>query len=107
MLQGYRVPLVTGAKVDDLAGSLTYYFNHLQRPQRITFEGTTGDVNRLVKMLSENYKFRRENSNDPATYVFRSYRFGHTPSVLVIRESRRQRSTAPHRRYEVALLLER
>ncbi|HEV3024657.1 MAG TPA: DUF6690 family protein, partial [Pirellulales bacterium] len=25
-LQGYRVPLVTGTKPDDLAGSLTYYF---------------------------------------------------------------------------------
>ena len=107
LMQGYRVPLVTGAKVDDLAGSLTYYFNYLQRAQRITFEGTTGDVTRLVKMLTERFKFRRENSNHPATYVFRSYRFGHTPSVLQIRESHRQRSTAPHRRYEVALLLER
>ncbi|MCH8045400.1 MAG: hypothetical protein IID44_16950 [Planctomycetes bacterium] len=107
VLQGYRVPLVTGTQVDDLAGSLTYYFNHLQRPQRITFQGTTGDVNRLVKMLEENYNFRRENSRNPATYVYRSYRFGHTPSVLEIRESRRQRSTAPHRRFEVALLLER
>jgi hypothetical protein len=107
VLQGYRVPLVTGAQVDDLAGSLTYYFNHLQQPQRITFEGTTGDVNRLVKTLTEHHNFRRGNSNHPATYVYRSYRFGHTPSVLEIRESPRQRSTAPHRRYEVALLLER
>ncbi len=35
-LQGYRVPLVTGTKVADLAGSLTYYFNARQQVQRIT-----------------------------------------------------------------------
>ena len=35
-LQGYRVPLVTGTTVADLAGSLTYYFNAQQQVQRIT-----------------------------------------------------------------------
>ena len=107
VLQGYRVPLVTGVEIDDLAGSLTYYFNHLQQPQRITFEGSTGDAGRLVKMLVRKYDFRAEKSNDPAKHVCRSYRFGHLPSEIQIHESRRQRSTAPHTRYNVALVLER
>ena len=42
-MQGYRVPLVTGTKYDDLAGSLTYYFDQDQRVKLIHFRGTTGD----------------------------------------------------------------
>ena len=38
-LQGYRVPLVTGTGLSDVAGSLTYYFNAGQQVQRITLRG--------------------------------------------------------------------
>ena len=50
-LQGYRVSLVTGTRPDDLAGSLTYYFNPQQHLVKITFFGTTGDPNKLANQL--------------------------------------------------------
>ena len=34
-LAGLRVPLVTGTQIDDLAGSLTYYFDRTDQVQRI------------------------------------------------------------------------
>ena len=42
-VQGYRVPLVTGTSRDDLAGSLTYYFDKTHHVTHIHFRGTTGD----------------------------------------------------------------
>ena len=54
-LQGYRVPLVTGTTENDLAGSLTYYFNAQQQVVQIAFHGTTGDVRNLLALLSNRY----------------------------------------------------
>jgi len=54
-LQGLRVPLVTGNRLDDLAGSLTYYFDKGHEVQRIVFQGTTGDEQRLVAFLTQTY----------------------------------------------------
>jgi len=54
-LQGLRVPLVTGNRPDDLAGSLTYYFNKQHVVQRIAFQGNTGDERRLVAFLTQYY----------------------------------------------------
>ena len=54
-LQGLRVPLVTGPKTDDLAGSLTYYFDKKHAVQRIAFQGNTGDERRLVAFLTQYY----------------------------------------------------
>jgi hypothetical protein len=59
-LEGLRVPLVTGAKPDDLAGSLTYYFDKQHRLQRLTFHGTTGDERRLVALLTQAYGFKEQ-----------------------------------------------
>ena len=57
-LQGYRVALVTGTREDDLAGSLTYYFNKHQRCQRITFQGTTGDARKLIAYLTQSLRLQ-------------------------------------------------
>lgn len=54
-LYGVRVPLVTGAKVTDLAGSLTYYFTQDGRVQRIAFRGRTGDTTELVALATQRY----------------------------------------------------
>ena len=47
-LHGYRVPLVTGTNQNDVAGSLTYYFNPSQQVQQITLRGTTGDPRAII-----------------------------------------------------------
>jgi len=57
-LQGLRVPLVTGPKTDDLAGSLTYYFDKKHVVQRIAFQGNTGDERRLVGFLTQYYSMK-------------------------------------------------
>lgn len=62
--QGYRVLLVTGTGEADLAGSLTYYFDNLQRLERITFTGATGDYRPLVAFLETRYGFRRQVTTD-------------------------------------------
>jgi hypothetical protein len=57
-LYGVRVPLVTGTRVQDLAGSLTYFFTPDGRVQRISFRGRTGDTTQLVALVTQNYGFQ-------------------------------------------------
>jgi hypothetical protein len=45
---GMRVALVSGTRPDDIAGSLTYYFDKHHQLQRITFAGRTSDPRRLL-----------------------------------------------------------
>ena len=68
-LQGLRVPLVTGTKTDDLAGSLTYYFDKAQRVQRITFQGTTGDARKLVSHVTKNFGLKSVPALGPGLYM--------------------------------------
>ncbi|HEV3417868.1 MAG TPA: DUF6690 family protein [Pirellulales bacterium] len=104
-LQGYRVALVTGTRDDDLAGSLTYYFNKRQRCQRITFQGTTGDARKLIAYLTERYGFKQQTSNDPNLYLYQIRWNGSPLSELHIRPARIVRSNEPLARFEVLLAM--
>ncbi|HVX11710.1 MAG TPA: DUF6690 family protein [Pirellulales bacterium] len=106
-MQGYRVPLVTGAATDDVAGSLTYYFNRRQRVQRITFFGTTGDSRRLVALLTSKFGFARELQDDPSLFLYRVREGRKVISELRIKPAHVVRSNEPYSRFEVALLIER
>jgi hypothetical protein len=68
---GYRVPLMTGTSESDLAGSLTYYFDSRPKLRRITFLGTTGNPQRLVDFLSQQYGFRRFQNGDARVTTWR------------------------------------
>lgn len=105
--QGYRVPLVTGGQPDDLAGSLTYYFNKRQQVQRITFFGATGDARRLVSLLALRHGFVRELAADPSLFLYRVRENRKVISELRIKPSSIVRSDSPYSRFEVALLIER
>lgn len=70
-LQGLRVPLVTGTKTDDMAGSLTYYFDQSHQVQRIAFEGYTGDERRLAWFLNQYYQMQSEPTLHAGMYVGR------------------------------------
>ena len=70
-LEGFRVPLVTGNRLDDVAGSLTYYFDKNKRVQRITFEGHTGDARRLVAMVTGHFGFEEEPALGTILYMRR------------------------------------
>jgi hypothetical protein len=106
-LQGYRVALVTGSSVEDLAGSLTYYFNPQQKVQRIFFQGTTGDARKLVAFLSRQYKFVRNITDDPSLYLYEVKWNGKPVSELRITTARIIRADNPRARFEVRLVLER
>ena len=107
-LQGYRVPLVTGARLTDLAGSLTYYFNARQEVQRITFHGTTGDPRVLVGLLSGRHRFARRLTNDPGAILYEAVDAGNKPvGTLKIRSAQVIRADQPFSRFEVDLAMDR
>jgi hypothetical protein len=107
-LQGYRVPLVTGTGKDDLAGALTYYFGPEQQVKKITFNGTTGDATRLVRMLMTRYGFRRRLANDSGLFVYEvPGKQGGIHSVLRIRPTAVVKANQPHEQFHIDLMLER
>jgi hypothetical protein len=107
-LQGYRVPLVTGTAQDDLAGSLTYYFNPRQEVQRITFHGTTGDARKLVELLTSRYGFARRLTNDASSFVYEVPSLEKKPkSILWIRPAQVVKTDETFQRYQLVLVLER
>jgi hypothetical protein len=70
-LEGLRVPIVTGTQVDDLAGTLTYYFDGGGKLQRVTIHGFTGDPNRLVGAMTKHYGLTREPALEAGVYTTR------------------------------------
>lgn len=82
-MQGMRVPLVTGTTDEDIAGSLTYYFDKSERVQRITFFGTAGDESKLVGVLSEKFGLQAQPILDRGLYLAK--RYGKPKSALRVR----------------------
>jgi len=66
---GMRVALVTGTRPEDLAGSLTYYFNEHHQLQRITFTGRTGDARRLLAAVVPMHGLKSLPTTGAALYV--------------------------------------
>jgi hypothetical protein len=107
-LQGYRVPLVTGTGVADLAGSLTYYFNAQQQAVRITFHGTTGNPSTLLAMLTSQYHFVRRLTNDPGLVVYETVDASNRPTgTAKFRSAKVVRADQPYNRFEVDLTIDR
>lgn len=103
-LNGMRVPLVTGTAVDDLAGTLTYYFDKESRVQRITFDGHTGDDRKLVSVLtSPGYGLKPEPNLGAGLYLAK---WGRKPnSMLRIQHAPVINSNSPNTRLKVTLEL--
>lgn len=104
-LEGLRAPLVTGSQFDDLAGSITYYFDRDGHVQRITFHGTTGDERRLVDMLTRHFGFKHEPTLDAGLYLVKWN--GDPTSVLMLRTANIVSASQPHARLNVALEINR
>lgn len=66
---GMRVALVSGTQPDDVAGSLTYYFDQHHQLQRITFEGLTRDPRRLLAAVVTPYSLKSQPTTDAAYYI--------------------------------------
>lgn len=70
-LKALRVPFMTGTRVDDLAGTLTYYFDGAGKLQRVSLHGFTGDPNRLVGAMTQFYGLAREQSLEAGVFTKR------------------------------------
>jgi hypothetical protein len=99
--EGMRVPLVTGPNTDDLAGSLTYYFDKDHRVRRIAFDGATGDPQRLIALVQQQYGLQPAPSLSAALYVTM---WNSTPrSALLVAHPSVIDAGTPHLRYNVKL----
>lgn len=106
-LFGYRVPLVTGIEEHDVAGSLTYYFDGQNVCQRLAFEGTTGDADKLIMLMAKEFEMTRQAADGPAVFVYRSAWNGQATSELRVRPVAVLRADQPHRRFDVSFYLSR
>lgn len=110
-LSGMRVPLVSGTNPQDLAGSLSYYFDRGQTLQRISFEGATGDPTRLIKVLTEAHDLKAEPSLGGGMYVSRNSDVADPvdsiSSVLRLRRAPVVRDSRPLQKYLVMLEMTR
>lgn len=102
-LEGLRVPLVTGIRADDIAGTLTYYFDHSGNLQRLTIHGFTGNTKRFSETMVSHYGLQREPALEAGAYTKRwngrpthFMRLTHAPVVY---------SDAVHQKYTVFLEL--
>jgi hypothetical protein len=66
---GMRVAIVSGTRPDDVAGSLTYYFDDHHQLQRITFSGMTADPRRLLANVVTPYGLKSLPTTGAAHYV--------------------------------------
>ncbi len=104
-LEGLRVPLVTGTQTDDLAGSLTYYFDKQQRVRRITFHGYTGDEHELVELVAGQFGLRREPTLGAGLYLAKWN--GRPTSVLRVANAPIVRASQPRSRLQIVLEINR
>jgi hypothetical protein len=102
-LKGLRVPVVTGIRAEDVAGTLTFYFDHTDRLQRVTFHGFTGDPSRFARVMVGRYGLQREPALEAGAFTKRwngqpvhFMRLTHAPVVY---------SDAVHHKYTVFLEL--
>jgi hypothetical protein len=104
-LLGMRVAYVSGTRLDDIAGSLTYYFDSFGRVRRITLHGRTGDASRLLSVAAETFQLRSEPNLRAGLYVARWN--GAPASALWISHAEVVRADEPHWRYEIKLEINR
>jgi hypothetical protein len=104
-LEGLRVPLMTGTKIDDLAGTLTYYFNAQHQVQRLAFDGFTGDDRRLLAALTQVYGLQSEPTLHAGMYVTRWN--GQPTSVMRVSRAPVITTATAHAQYHLQLELNR
>jgi hypothetical protein len=66
---GMRVAWVSGTRHDDVAGSLTYYFDPHHQLQRITFSGLAAEPRRLLDAVIPAHALRSLPTTEAAHYV--------------------------------------
>ncbi|MGL4512768.1 MAG: DUF6690 family protein [Lacipirellulaceae bacterium] len=104
-LYGIRVPLVTGAAMTDLAGSLSYYFDAQGVLQRIQFHGRTADTNEVARLAVERFGMQRRMAASPGDQLYQAAEGNRVRSELRTRPEGTLWSTSPHESFLVDLEL--
>jgi hypothetical protein len=102
---GMRVALASGTRPDDVAGSLTYYFDEHHQLQRITFYGLTGNEQRLLGFLVHNYRLKSAPTTGVARYI--AGPADKPTSSVTVRHLPVVRADAAHAQVELAVDLRR
>lgn len=105
-LYGVRVPLVTGTRLADVAGSLTYYFGHDGRVHKLSFRGYTGDTTELVQLVALRYGLQRVYAS-PGEQLYQVRRGDEVVSQLQTRPAPVLWNSSPHDSFVVQLDLQR
>lgn len=104
-LQGYRVAWLSGTAPDDLAGSLTYYFDPKQKLKKITFQGSTADPRRLITLVTQRFGFKPQVGSDPSVQVYQVRWNGSATNELRIETAPIVRADAAQSRYRLSLVI--
>ncbi len=103
-----RVPFVSGTQPQDLAGSLSYFFDRQQALQRVAFQGATGDPTQLVRWTVEQCGLKAEPALGGGMYLARDATNPQmVKAALRLRQAPVARQTQPLRKYFVQLELNR
>lgn len=106
-LFGVRVPLVSGTRMTDIAGSLTYYFNKMGQVEKIRLVGKTADTSELVHLLQTTYGFQPATPLLAGEQLYRVERDGRIESELVTRPESVLWATSPHGSFSLQLEINR
>jgi hypothetical protein len=105
-LASSRVTLVSGTRLTDLAGSLTYYFDQSHQLQRIEVDGNCGDPSELIMILTRYYHFQPMPAVGGYQFVVRGKR-NQIVSAIRIDHAHVVQQSQPFERYRVHLELHR
>jgi len=96
-LSGLRVPIMTGTGLNDVSGSLTYFFDAQGRVQRISLYGYTGDASDVVQLVTGVYDMKPEPATGLGMYIARWN--GSPRSLLRIQQAPLVQANRPHERF--------
>ncbi len=106
-LFGIRVPLVSGTRMTDVAGSLTYYFNICGRVEKIRLTGKTANTSELVNVVASRYGLRPAPPLVAGEQLYRVESNGRVESELRTQPDSVLWTTSPHDSFMVHLEINR
>ncbi|QDT69214.1 hypothetical protein MalM25_21460 [Planctomycetes bacterium MalM25] len=102
-LFGVRVPLVTGSGMTDLAGSLTYYFDHAGVLQRMRLSGRTADTSLVVSLATRRFAMAPRTGHIAGDQLFQAVQENKLRGELRTRPRGVLWNTSPHDSFSVDL----
>lgn len=100
-LFGVRVPLVTGAGMTDVAGSLSYYFDRDGVLQRIRLSGRTADTSRIVHLAASRFGMQPRQPHSAGDQLLQAVEGGKLRGELRTRPEGTLWATSPHTSFDV------